>query len=379
MASIRINLKSLLLSLILTFPAAGTARPVSEAGEEIAIPVKFLENREVALGLYPEGFSSAAVLTGVGFNLEEENFPPFRRLVSLLANQGIRGTFFLRPGAELKKQAARRPGRIEILARISSHNFEIAQNGPALFQKPETGPGVDERAGPSSLATRIEAGRGLLSSLGLEPAGYRGPAASADRVLLSRLEDMGYVYFCAAGGPDSSPAPSPDRDGNRLFPRPAAGLRIRQFSARLDPAVEPEAARREFEEISRRGGVFVYQVDLPGLREEGRLGNLKSFVDYLKDRNAWLCSLRQLGLWWTAREQVGIETVRDGETLVIVCDNPTRFLLKNARFSFTPRESPARYYRVEDREGTMYSSGIIPPEGFTNVTILPATGGGGGE
>lgn len=374
-----VQLKRLIFSLIAIVLAFGPARMVSAQEEEIPVPVKFLQNRQVALGLYPEGFRSAAILTAVGFSLEEDSFSLFKRLILLLANQGIRGTFFLSPGEELKKSAARLPERMEVLARISATNFEIAQNGPGVAPEPEIGPEVNDRVKSASLVRRIEAGRTLLTSLGLEPAGYRDLAALADRALCSRLEEMGYIYFCAAGEFASPPVSTPDWGDDRIFTRPAADPGIRKVFPRFDPTIDPEAARREFDRIHRGGGVFIYQVDLPGFCEEVRLGNLKTFIDYLKESNSWFPSLRQFIHWWSARERLGIETGREGETLVIVCDNPTRFPLQNARLSFFDRESPARYYRVEDRAGIMYAQGIIPPEGFINVTILPVAASEAGQ
>ncbi len=371
-----IQLMIVAFSLLPALPMAGLA---GAEGEESPISVKFLQNRKVALGLYPEGFRSVAILTAVGFSLEQDSFPHFQRLILLLANQGIRGTFFLSPGTGLKKSASRWPERLKILVRISEHNFEIAQNGPGLAPEAETGSGDNDRVESVSLVRRIEAGRGLLTSLGLEPAGYRGPASVADRELCSRLEDKGYLYFCAAGESASPPALTPGWGDDRIFPHPAAGSGIWQFLPRFDPTINPEAARREFDRIRRGRGVFVYPIDLSGLCEEVRLGNLKTFIDYLKERNSWLPSLRQYVHWWIARERMGIETRREEETLVIVCDNPTRFPLKNARLTFCDRERPARYYRVEDRVGTMYAQGIIPPEGFINVTILPVAASEAGQ
>ncbi len=373
-------MKRLPFSLFLTILITGLPDPAAAEPAGTAAPVKFLRNREVALGLYPEGFRSAAVLTGSGLSLGEDDFPLFGRLVYLLANHGIRGTFFFFPGDGPRGALAKNPNRVELLTRLTSHNFGIAQDGippgDDSTTEPESGGQADSSA---RRLVRIGKGRDLFSSLGLEPAGYRGTASPEVVSFLAGLEDMGYLYFCIADDRSAAaPAGFSGRGGEVLFPRSVSGLRILRFTPGVDPSLDPERARREFEEISGRGGIFIYQVDLPGLRDQGRLANLKTFIAYLKGENSWLCSLEQISRWWVARREITIETSREDDTLLVVYDNPTGFPLKNAGLFFGETAEPFRYYRVEDRKGMMAASGIRPAGGFINVTF-PAGGEGDGN
>ncbi len=90
----KIQLKRLPISLFLTVLITGLPHPVAAEPAGAAAPVKFLRNREVALGLYPEGCRSAAVLTGTGLGLGEDDFPLFGRLVYLLATRESGGHSF---------------------------------------------------------------------------------------------------------------------------------------------------------------------------------------------------------------------------------------------------------------------------------------------
>lgn len=349
--------------------------------EGTSIPVNFVENREISLNIYPEDCESAAVLTGTGLD-GEYNLYPFKRLIFLLANMGIRGTIFVFPGQTFRENIARNQHWIELFSEISSIGFEISQNGAQAyhsFKDEENSEAAVKFAVPSpdQKIKEIKENREFLISLGLVPVGYLEHNPSRTDQIIPELDKMGYLYYCEV-----------DRTGNNgrtkevitsggteetYYPYPVsiAGFKVLKFYCRIDPSIEPDRACRIFDEVKQKSGVFVCQVHLPGLMDENKIGELKRYLSYLKDKNAWICSLQELSEWWLAREKVRIITKREGNILVIVYDNPTGYLLKNCRLKFKQSDSAVRYYRVENQAGIPASQGIIPESRFVNVTLFP--------
>ena len=358
------------------------AGPGDVIGEEegSSIPVHFLENREISLDLYPAGFQSAAVLTGTGIDGEEYLYP-IRILITLLANQGVKGTIFLTTGDIFRKNLAGNRHWVELLSELSSRGFEIAQNSYQISGEPGSEKGIESGSRDQSISSRIEEikeDHEFLVSLGQEPEGYRGYDSTGR--ITPFLDKMGYLYFCAINRDvdyreDQRKAPAPHTREIYFYPEDTAGLRILTFFDMVEPSVDLIDARRRFNEVSQRSGVMICHVYMPGLRDKNRLAKLKQFITYLKEQKAWICSLRELSRWWNGRRRVEIKTWWDDNTLVIVYDNPTRFLLKNARLNFKELKIPARYYRVENREGTAASQGIIPDGRAVNVTLFPTEPG----
>jgi len=364
---------------LLFFLLAGSGRYLIGEEEESAIPVHFIQNKDLSLNLYPAGFQSAAVFTagGIDGNTEVE---PLTRLAALLGNTGVMGTLFVYPDNIFQKNIALAHPRIKLLKKLSILGFEFSQSGqpaPAISngenapeaQKTETIP-LAEYIG------EIKAGRKILAMLGSPPSGYLDYNSAAPGRILSVLDKLGYLYYCAGYSPPNSNrnfqiSPNWDHRSGGLYPEPAAGLQILKFYPRIDPTRYPEEARKFFQKISRKSGVFIYYTHLPEVGEEESLDKLRQFIEYLKKQNTWLCSLEELSGWWDARRKVKIETRRDGDTLVINYENSTRFPLKNARLNFKDGDTSWLYYRVEDQRGVMTSQGGIPSSGFINATLFP--------
>jgi hypothetical protein len=367
----------LLTVFLLCFILVSPVRNVVGEEEESSIPVHFLENKEISLDLYPAGFQSAAVLTGTGIDGEEYLYP-IRLLIVLLANQGVKGTVFLTTGDTFRKNLAENRHWVELLSELSSRGFEIAQNRYQISGKPGNGKGFESGSrdlSPSSLMEGIKEDREFLVSLGDEPDGYRGYGSPATSRILPILEKMGYLYFCAINRDldyrdDQREDTAPDTREIYFYPEGTAGLDILKFYALVEPAADLITARRLFNQVSQRSGVMICNVYLPGLRDKTKLAKLRRFITYLKEQKAWICSLRELSRWWNGRRKVGIKTRWDNNTLVITYDNPTRFLLKNARLNFKELKIPTRYYRVENRDGIVASQGIIPDCRSVNVTLF---------
>ena len=357
---------------------ADPGRYVVGEEEGSSIPVHFLENKEISLNLYPAGFQSAAVLTGTGIDGEEHLYP-IRPLILLLANQGVKGTVFLTTGDTFRKNLAENRHWVELLSELSSRGFEIAQNRYQISGEPGSEKGFESGSRDLSPSQRIEGIKGdreFLVSLGEKPDGYRDYGSPSTDRIIPFLDKMGYLYFCAINREldcreDQRKATAPDTRKIYFYPEDTAGLQILKYFTQVEPAVDLINARRLFNQVSQRSGVMICQVYLPGLRDKKQLAKLRRFITYLKEQKAWICSLSELSRWWNGRRKVEIKTGWDENTLVIIYDNPTRFLLKNARLNFKELKIPARYYRVENRDGIVASQGIIPDCRSVNVTLFP--------
>ncbi len=345
-----------------------------------SIPVRFLDNKEVSLNLYPAGYKAAAVLTATGIN-GENKLGPVKRLVFLLANRGLKGTFFLSVTETLRKDIADTPPRIELLGELSRHNYEIAQDCPVIFPPGTDGPAAENgisQVAEKRLVKKIQTDRQYLLSLGLKPRGCGGEDAPPGSVI-SVLKEWGDLYICIFR-PDPKEVPgggiSPDERETRapLYPEYIEDCKILKFTASCNPVLVSGGGRAIVDRFAERGGVLLYQVDLSYLPAEEELARIKQFINHLEERNVWSCSLGQLSAWWTARREVEIRSRREDNALVITYHNPSRFTLENARLIFKSSPDSPPYYRVENREGMMSSEGKIPDRGFVNVTLFSDDG-----
>jgi hypothetical protein len=80
-----------------------------------------------------------------------------------------------------------------------------------------------------------------------------------------------------------------------------------------------QSAIRLAKKIARYGGCFIGQVHPNALGWKVQ----KAFYDDLKDE-AWFGTLRDFGLWWTARNEVSIDITREGAQRVVTVNVPKR-------------------------------------------------------
>jgi hypothetical protein len=358
------------LAWLISLRADYRAFPIGSGLPEAA-PVLFRENRDVRLNLYPRDFQSASVFTTEG--LSPATRPAAIAVLAIrLANSRAGGTFFVTPS---------HPGKFEfeelhlkILTRLDGYGYEIAQHG-----FPAPGREGKKKAIESDRSSRggewkkeLKADREILTSLGLPPQGYRAGSLAGEGVSLSVLDELGYLYRS-----ESIPASSnltgprePARPEGELYPCHPPGLGLLKVTSRVDPTERPEEARAIFQQVHRQGGVFVFHTRLPGVSELENLDRLQEFLNYLRTRNTWSCSLRELCRWWRAREKVDIKTRRDGDTMIVVYDNPEPFPLKNAGVIFKEGDPSLQMYRVTDAAGRISAEGFIPPSRRVNVTLF---------
>jgi peptidoglycan/xylan/chitin deacetylase (PgdA/CDA1 family) len=336
-------------------------------------PVVFRENADIALGLYPAGYASAAVFT----NDDVCSFTEpavLDRLRESLGKLKIRGTFFVVPAQFSAPGFRKNSPSAEALRRLAAAGHEIAQHGYAHFCD-RNEPGGREGGAEMLLLNapeqekRIRAGREILAGLGFPPVGHRSPCFSGTEETFLALDRLGFLYGSDLNLPAAAPYTllTPAFRGRVMFPYHPRGLELLEVTCQADPTVRPEKAREIFSRFHRRGGVFVFLTHLPQIAEKKNLRNLEEFIRYLRESDTWICRLDELCRWWRAREAVAVETTRAGDFLEIVCDNPSLFPLEEGEIVFK-EPAPARY-RLRMKSGRVVSEGEVPTNRRIEISI----------
>ncbi len=339
-------------------------------------PVAFLENDDIELGLYPGGNRSASVFTNDDLSA---GTPPdaIERLRLLLKDAGVRGTFFVVPDL-LGEHPLRAPGgQPAMMEKLRSDGNEIAQHGLAHFCEKNRGRGVKMGAEMLFLSEDeqfeiIRRGREILSELGFPPAGHRSPCFSGNRATFRALDRLGFLY-----GSDLDLPPTtletmlvPSFRRRLMYPYHPDGLQLLEITSQSDPTVRPEKALEVFHRYHRRGGVFVFLTHLPQISEPENLKRLAEFIDFLKNQDTWICTMKELAEWWLAREKVTVRTKREGETLIITCENQSPYPLKDIPITFKGTAAATGKFRVVGNKGEVLKEGKIPPRRAVSVDIL---------
>ena len=329
-----------------------------------APPVNFIENEDISLALYPEGHRSASIFTNF---LSSSDIPAeaIKILRFRLMNLGIRGTFFISPFQTEIGELTKKDPYFWELVDLQDLGFEIAQDG--------AGRNYNLVRGEEDSVVR---GKDILTGLGLRVRGYRSSLTVSNGNVENILDREGFLYDCLSSAPPITAwtVLFPIFRGSVIIPFHPKGMKLLEFVSRGEPVPHPKKARKIFENIHKRGGVFIFRTELPRVREEGNLAILENFLRYIKEKDTWICTLEELSDWWLAREKVGITTSRAGNILNIIYDNQTPIEMRNARFNFKNISSRPKMYRVMDRAGEVTAEGFIPETGWINVTLFPYIG-----
>ncbi len=105
--------------------------------------------------------------------------------------------------------------------------------------------------------------------------------------------------------------------------------------------------------------MFVFLTHFPQISEEENLARLEKVIRFLRDEGAWFPTMAELSEWWLARAAVDFRTGREGETLIIRCDNPTAYRLRE--YQITVKDPALRRWRLLAGEGMEPREGEIPP------------------
>ena len=325
-------------------------------------PVNFIENADISLDIYPEGHRSASVFTNSGFSADISP-EAIETLRIRLMNLGITGTFFVAPFKTGPGELTKDHTQFRELEILQYFGFEIAQDGGEMNRA--LGEGEEES---------IKWGREILIGLGLRVSGYRSPLSSSTCNIEKLLDREGYLYNYLSSAPPITfrTVLFPGFRGSVNFPFHPEGMKLLAVVSQAEPAIEPETASKQFDDIHRRGGVFIFRTELPRVRDDKNLAVLEEFLRYIKGKDTWLCTLGEVCRWWLAREQVEVATFREGDIINIIYDNQTPIEMKNTRIRFKNISNLPKMYRVVDRTGEVSAEGFIPESGWINVTLFPS-------
>ena len=283
-----------------------------------------------------------------------------RTLRFLLRWFGIPGTFFVSPFQSGCGEISNCQSQFLELIKLRNYGFEIAQNNEGrnyISGEPES--------------ESIKRGREILLRLEFRIRGYCSSLSLSTRDIEKILDREGYLYECLSSDPPITfrTLIFPVFRGSVIYPFHPEGMKMLKVVSRAEPIARPEKARREFEEIHQRGGVFIFRTELPRVVEDKNLVILEDFLRYISKKDTWLCALEELCSWWLAREKVEITTRREGEIIDIIYDNQTPIEMRNATISFKNLSTGPKMYRVMNLVDEISAEGFIPESGRINVTL----------
>ncbi len=340
-------------------------------------PVRFRENREITVALYPGGAPVAAVLTNDDFSAATP-LELVERLRRVLQQMEVQGTFFVIPDHLGQYPLTAGSPAVEMLEKLQRDGHEIAQHGCYHYSEKNRGHSVKMGAEMAFLSEEeqyrvISRGRQILTDLGFPPRGHRSPCFSGNRRTFRVLDRLGFLY-----GSDLDLPPTtmktilfPSLKRRLMYPSHPEGLSLLEINSQTDPTVREKKAVRVFRRYRKGEGVFAFLTHLPGIAEPKNLQRLERFILMLKDEGAWFCTMAELSEWWTAREAVVFRTEREGDTLVIHCENLTPYALDGLQI--TVKDPGSRRYRLVPRPAGETREGEIPASRVISVTIPALT------
>lgn len=293
----------------------------------------YVQRKPVAwVNEWPAPYKAAATLVGVG----ENNLANLAGMGSLLAEQKVGGTFFVRPEA-----AAMYPDLFKTLA--ASHEvgvldtLALGTSGSADVQM-----------------KRMEANKRLLEKIVEQPvSGYRavqrGRFSSATQEALAETD---FRYFM----PDSISrrvAPESIRiDGVPLVRMGATVRDDRDLYGRLHPdSLHLSAAlfKEDVNRVAYEGGLYrlIYSSDL--LAHSQNKSTMASIIDALRTNDFWIDTADNIAQWWETQEAVYVRVAERTRTRIVV------------RISNT-RNEPADQLNVSVNLGRSVPTVIVRPE-----------------
>ncbi|MFH1037531.1 MAG: DUF2334 domain-containing protein [PVC group bacterium] len=329
-------------------------------------PVAFLENDDIELGLYPGGNRSASVFTNDDLSAGTP-VDAIERLRLLLKEAGVRGTFFVVPDLLGEHPLRAGSGQAEMMEKLRADGHEIAQHGFAHFCAKNQGRGVKMGAEMLFLSEDdqyeiIRQGKEILASLGFPPSGHRSPCFSGSEATFRALDRLGFLYGSDLDLPPTTVETMlvPSLRRRLMYPYHPSGMRLLEITSQGDPTVRAEKALNVFQRYHERGGVFVFLTHLPEIGEPENLKRLEEFLSFLKGQDTWICTMKELAEWWLVREKVTVRTEREGNTLIITCENPSPYPMKDITITFKKTDHLAERFRVIGKNGEIQAEGEIP-------------------
>lgn len=279
---------------------------LARLGQFFANVVKYLRREPIIwVHDWPYPYEGGALLAGIG----GEQVQHFDGVERLLTEEGVPGTYFVRPEAVTADSALlrrlHRSGDVGVL-----DDLLYESDGSAAFQTGRL----------AALRQRLD---GLVDAAHSRPVrGYRPTRPGlASRTTMGALRDAGYTYFL------------PDSVGRRIAPKimggPFSALTRIGVTARSDAALQDGLSERAAalwtgrfrEDIARvhyEGGLYrlIYSSDVLGRPEN--LPVLRDVVRTLRDRHFWIASGNEMAHWWRLHQGLNADVEQRGPSRIFV-------------------------------------------------------------
>lgn len=329
-------------------------------------PLRFIKNRYISVDIYPHGYQSATVLTN---NYIEGSTPPedIGILRLFLKKREIKGVFFVIPNYIRTHSLGKNPLVLEELAKLREDGHEIAQAGNYHTYGPDMARGAEPGQELLTLSfddqiERIKEGKELMIELGFPPVGFRAPSYSTNEETFRVLESLEYLYDSSSIAPPRTfnTLFKPSLSQGLLYPYHPSGFELLEFTDYVDPTRRYAKAVSLFKRVTDQNGVFVCHTFIGNVTKPERLQMLGTFLDMVRNKNTWCCTLSELTKWWRAREKMRIETEKAGKVFRIIIDNRTPFSLPEFGLKLNMTPLGVTEYLILDSRDNVLADGKLP-------------------
>lgn len=331
-------------------------------------PLLFIKNRYVSIDIYPHGYESATIFTNN--YIEGSTSPEDIGILRLfLKKKDIKGVFFVIPNYIKTHPLSKNPLVVAELVKLQEDGHEIAQAGNYHTYGPDMARGAEPGQELLTLLfddqiERIREGRDLLIELGFPPVGFRAPSFSTNEETFRVLESLDYLYDSSSLAPPRTfnTLLKPSLSQGLLYPYHPTGFEFLEFTDYVDPTRRYAKAVSLFKRVTDQNGVFVYHTFIGNVSKPERLQMLDTFLELIKNKNTWSCTLSDLTEWWQAREKLRVGTKKDGQVFRIIMDNRTPFALPEFGLKLNMAPLGVTYYIISDLGGNVLAKGSLPAQ-----------------
>ena len=338
-------------------------------------PLLFIQNRYLAVDIYPHGYQSATVFTNN--NIEGKSIAEdIAMLRPFLKKRNLRGVFFVIPDYKRSYSLDGSPEVLQELRLLQADGHEIAQNGTYYTYGPDLARGAPPGGELLKLTydeqvERIDQGKNIMTRLGFPPAGFRAPDYLINRQTLRVLATSNFLY--------SSSTQAPPRTWNTLlrpsltrgviYPYHPDSFELLEFTDQGDPTLKYAKMLRLFHKIHFLKGVFVYHTYIGSVIQPERLQLLDKFIEEVRKENTWCGTLSEISQWWLAREKLRVETRKDGDLFLVTISNNSPFPLPSLGLHFLKFPYGVQKYRVQDGADRVLVEGKLPLQEKLTVNL----------
>jgi len=302
----------------------------------VGVPVLFLEDNNIKIGLWPNATRAALVFTIDDID-STTNIWDLSKVMEYLNDGNIKSTFFVIPYTENRYKMTKN-------SQIANYLLELVEQGNEVAQH-----GLTHRSLRSSISKldynefkglpyfeqkrRILIGKKILEDAGFNISGFRAPTFGITKDTFNILEDLKFDY-------DSDIRISPwilmsnkPYAQSIFYPFHIKELNLIEFVVNGDFFWETKFTskinkndfnilKRRFNIYYEKEGCFVILSHIQKLNTKKSLSLLKEFSDYQKNKNLWRTNLKEVSDWWKIRENLYAETYIENDTLKIFIESP---------------------------------------------------------